>query len=128
MKRDLIIFIKLMQKMLFLLGLFLIVLPVQVRAEEAPKVEIKGIVRDARTKAPVNAAQVILTNKASVITGEDGTFTVDIGGTDGVLHVEAFEYERQEIAVFSADQFVEVNLYPKDSITISSRSGCHMLP
>ncbi len=113
MKRDLIIFIKLMQKMLFLLGLFLIVLPVQVRAEEAPKVEIKGIVRDARTKAPVNAAQVILTNKASVITGEDGTFTVDIGGTDGVLHVEAFEYERQEIAVFSADQFVEVNLYPK---------------
>ena len=107
MKRDLIIFIKLMQKMLFLLGLFLIVLPVQVRAEEAPKVEIKGIVRDARTKAPVNAAQVILTNKASVITGEDGTFTVDIGGTDGVLHVEAFEYESQEIAVFSADQFVE---------------------
>lgn len=99
--------------MLFLLGLFLVVLPLHVKAQEViPKNEIKGIVIDARSKKPVNAAQIIITNKTSVITEEDGAFTVDIGETNGILHVEAFEYEKQEVAV-SANQFVEVRLYPK---------------
>ena len=72
---------------------------------------IEGIVRDAHTKQPVNAAQITISSKkASAVTDENGKFTIRVLSDDDVLHVTAYDYSPREIPVQGKPQLV-IDLY-----------------
>lgn len=74
--------------------------------------KVEGLVRDARTKEPVNAAQISIPGKSSAITDEAGKFTLDLQTGDEVLHVTAFDYGKTEIPV-QGKNYVVIDLYPE---------------
>lgn len=73
---------------------------------------VKGIIRDAHTKAPVNAARIsILNDKTSATTDENGHFTIKVNVSGAMLKVTAYEYNQREIGIRGKDSVV-VDLYP----------------
>lgn len=73
---------------------------------------ITGVVRDAYTHQPVNAARISSINdKASATTDEKGEFTIKTGVAGAMLKVSAFEYTEREIAVQGRTHVI-IDLYP----------------
>lgn len=72
---------------------------------------VTGLVRDAHTKLPVNAAQITtLNNRSSATTNSSGIFTIDIASPEEVLMVSAYNYGNREIPVQNKDSLV-IDLY-----------------
>ena len=74
--------------------------------------KIEGLVRDANTKQPINAAQISISGQASAVSSEEGKFTINLRTGEEVLHVTAFDYGRVETPVQGRD-FVVIDLYPE---------------
>ena len=74
---------------------------------------VKGIVRDAKTKMPVAAAQIrTLNHEAAATTDENGAFKIEIASSGEVLLVKAFDYNPREIPV-RGRKSLEIDLYPE---------------
>jgi len=72
---------------------------------------ISGIVRDAGTKKPISAARVVVISKnVSVVTDENGRFTMDNVSPKDVLSVEAYDFGTREISVRN-QKVLTVDLY-----------------
>ena len=73
---------------------------------------VKGIVRDAKTKAPIVAAQIKALNyNASATTNINGEFSIKLKNTTELLLVTAFDYNPREIAVRGKESLA-IDLYP----------------
>ncbi|MDL2241477.1 SusC/RagA family TonB-linked outer membrane protein [Bacteroidales bacterium OttesenSCG-928-L03] len=88
------------------------VLTVQLTAKNNNN-RVEGLVRDAYTKEPINAAQISVPNKRSAITNEEGKFMLDLPVGDEVLHVTAFDYGKIEVPV-QGNPYIVIDLYPED--------------
>ena len=70
-----------------------------------------GLVRDAHTKLPINAAQVkTLNGDASATTNELGVFKLKVSSSTALLNVSAFDYNVREFPVQGRDSVV-IELY-----------------
>jgi len=73
---------------------------------------VTGLVRDANTKEPINAAQVTVLNRnTSTTTDAKGVFKLNIITTKEVLVVSAYDYSVREIPVQGKNSVV-IDLYP----------------
>lgn len=73
---------------------------------------VKGIVRDAHTRMPVNAARIsVINDRTSATTDENGQFTIRVNVSGAMLKVSAYEYNTREIGVRGKDNIV-IDLYP----------------
>jgi len=64
------------------------------------EIVLTGLVRDAHTKKPVNAAQITVANKnISAVTNEKGEFTLKIKSSKDILSVSAYDYNNVEVPV-----------------------------
>lgn len=80
-------------------------------AEKKQEIVISGLVRDAHTKKPINAAQISVPNKnISTISDENGKFSFKIFSLKDVLHVSAYDYNLYEVALRGRDSVV-IELY-----------------
>ncbi|MBN2610756.1 MAG: SusC/RagA family TonB-linked outer membrane protein [Bacteroidales bacterium] len=74
---------------------------------------INGIIRDAKTKEPIAAAQIQSLNYMTAATTDDnGSFNLKINSSSEVLLVKAFDYNPREIAVRGKEN-IEIELYPE---------------
>lgn len=65
--------------------------------EKKATIEIKGLVRDAHTKKPLNAVQVSAINsKTSTVTDENGNFSINVSLNTDILKVVAYDYNLTE--------------------------------
>jgi len=72
---------------------------------------LSGLVRDAHTKLPINAAQVkTLNGDASATTNELGVFKLKVSSSTALLNVSAFDYNVREFPVQGRDSVV-IELY-----------------
>ncbi|MFA5045719.1 MAG: SusC/RagA family TonB-linked outer membrane protein [Paludibacter sp.] len=70
-----------------------------------------GMVRDAHTKLPINAAQITVSEKnESVVSDEKGKFTLKISSPKEVLTISAYDYNSSEVAVRGKDTVI-IELY-----------------
>ncbi|VBB44742.1 SusC/RagA family TonB-linked outer membrane protein [uncultured Paludibacter sp.] len=80
-------------------------------SENKLNIEVKGLIRDAHTKKPINAAQISLQDKkSSAVTDEDGKFSIKVQSLKDVLQVVAYDYNTTEIALRGRDLIV-IDLY-----------------
>ncbi|MEI7502242.1 MAG: carboxypeptidase-like regulatory domain-containing protein, partial [Paludibacter sp.] len=79
-------------------------------AKKTTKV-VSGLVRDAHTKQPINAAQITVFDKSvSATTDANGVFKMKITSPKGILVVSAYDYSVREIPVQGKDSVV-IDLY-----------------
>jgi len=72
---------------------------------------LSGLVRDAHTKVPINAAQIkTLNGDASATTNEQGVFKLNVSSSTALLNVSAFDYNVREFPVKGRDSVV-IELY-----------------
>lgn len=72
---------------------------------------VKGLVRDAHTKQPVNAAQITVLDKSiSATTNEKGNFSLNVSSNQEILVVSAYDYNVRQISVQAKDSLV-IDLY-----------------
>jgi len=72
---------------------------------------VTGLVRDAHTKQPINAAQItVLNNSVSATTDGNGVFKLNISSAKEILVVSAYDYSIREIPVQGKDSVV-IDLY-----------------
>ena len=72
---------------------------------------LSGLVRDAHTKVPINAAQIrTLNGDASATTNEFGVFKLKVSSSTALLNVSAFDYNVREFSVQGRDSVV-IDLY-----------------
>jgi len=72
---------------------------------------LSGLVRDAHTKVPINAAQIkTLNGDASATTNELGVFKLKVSSSTALLNVSAFDYNVREFPVQGRDSVV-IELY-----------------
>jgi len=72
---------------------------------------VKGIVRDAKTRQPIVAAQIRSQNyKSATTTDEKGNFEIEVSSPGEVLIVIAFDYNQREIPV-RGRKSLEIDLY-----------------
>jgi len=72
---------------------------------------LSGLVRDAHTKIPINAAQIkTLNGDASATTNEQGVFKLKVSSSKALLTVSAFDYNVRQIPVQGRDSIV-IELY-----------------
>lgn len=72
---------------------------------------VKGLVRDAHTKQPINAAQITVINqKVSATTDANGNFKLNLSSGKEILVVTAFDYSIRQVSVESKDSLV-IDLY-----------------
>lgn len=96
-------------------GIF--VAAITVNAQSGEK-NIVGIVRDAHTKSPINAAQISLLNeKVSATTNELGHFSIKSVSKGSLIQVKAFNYSSREISSRTNDSLI-IDLYPESFSTI----------
>lgn len=92
------------------------VLSVQVIFAAPPsqtKTVVKGLVRDAHTKLPINAAQIsFLNGQATTTTNEKGGFSIELPYSKALMRVKAFNYNVRDYATQGADSVV-IDLYPE---------------
>ncbi len=73
---------------------------------------VEGTVLDANTKAPLEAVQIRALNYlAAATTDENGAFSIEVGSSNEVLLVYAYDYNTREIPVQGKQQLV-IELYP----------------
>jgi len=83
----------------------------QSNVKEKKEIVLKGLVRDAHTKKPIEAAQISVPNKnLSAVTDGKGQFTLKISSLKDVLYVSAYDYNLSEVAIRGEDSVV-INLY-----------------
>ena len=69
-------------------------------SETKSGIVINGLVRDAHTKLPINAAQITGSDKkTAVVTDASGHFTLKINSANEILYISAFDYNNQEVTV-----------------------------
>ncbi|MBN1186196.1 MAG: SusC/RagA family TonB-linked outer membrane protein [Bacteroidales bacterium] len=74
---------------------------------------VTGIVRDAKTKEPIAAAQVSALNHiAAATTDTNGVFKIEVISATEVLLVKAYDYNPREISL-RGKQSIEIDLYPE---------------
>ena len=72
---------------------------------------LSGLVRDAHTKLPINAAQIkTLNGDASATTNELGVFNLKVSSSTALLKVSAFDYNVREFPMQGKDSVV-IELY-----------------
>ena len=72
---------------------------------------VTGLVRDAHTKLPIDAAQIsVLNNSISATSNSDGIFSIEVTSREQVLVVSAYDYSVREIPVQNKDSVV-IELY-----------------
>jgi len=72
---------------------------------------LSGLVRDAHTKIPINAAQIkTLNGDASATTNEQGVFRLDVPTLTTLLNVSAFDYNIRQFPLQGRDSVV-IELY-----------------
>jgi len=72
---------------------------------------VKGLVRDAHTKQPINAAQItVLNNSISATTNEKGIFSLNVSSEKEILVISAYDYNVRQISIQSKDSLV-IDLY-----------------
>ena len=75
------------------------------------KTIVKGLIRDAHTKQPINAAQItVLNQKSSATTDANGNFKLNLTSGKEILVVSAYDYSNREIAVGCKDSLI-IELY-----------------
>jgi len=75
---------------------------------------LRGLVRDAHTKKPINAAQIkTLNGDVSATTNESGVFKLKMNSSNSLLTVSAYNYNVREFAVQGKDSIV-IELYGDD--------------
>src|ERR1035437_9435253 len=75
------------------------------------KIIVTGLVRDAHTKQPINAAQItVLDNSVSATTNEKGIFKLNVRSKNEIIVVSAFDYNVRQISSQSKDSIV-IDLY-----------------
>lgn len=80
-------------------------------AQDESEFVVKGVVRDAKTKQAIAAAQIqSLKYPASATTNEKGEFSIALGGGTDVLQITAFDYNIREFAV-RGEEYLEIDLY-----------------
>lgn len=73
---------------------------------------VNGVIRDAKTKEPIVAAQVsTLNQEAAATTNENGEFKIGVTSQLEVLQVKAYDYNLREVPVQGNDN-LEIDLYP----------------
>lgn len=78
----------------------------------APKT-VHGLVRDARTKAPVNAAQIsVLNEKFSATSDENGRFTIKTESSGTLLIIQAYNFDKREFPLQGKDS-ITIDLLPE---------------
>lgn len=94
-----------------ILSFFLLAVSIPANGLENSKIEVKGLVRDAHTKRPINAVQIsTLDKKFSATTDEDGKFLIRVSSLMDVLVITAFDYNEIEIPVKGRES-ITINLY-----------------
>lgn len=97
-----------------------LLLPAVVVGSENKKVQeiiLKGYVRDAHTKKPINAAQIsVPTKNLSAVSDENGLFTLIVTSHNDVLNVTAYDYNQSEVALRGRDSVV-IDLYSNSFTT-----------
>lgn len=74
-------------------------------------VEVRGLVRDAHTKEPLNAVQINVVNKkSSAVSDENGWFTIPVSSLADVLYFNVYDYNPLEVPLKGRDT-VTVDLY-----------------
>ncbi|MDD4991003.1 MAG: SusC/RagA family TonB-linked outer membrane protein [Paludibacter sp.] len=68
---------------------------------------ISGLVRDVRTKHPINAAEIVVPNfKTSAVTDEQGRFRIKVFSENSILRISAYDYSTQEVTLMGRDSVV----------------------
>ena len=68
---------------------------------------VSGVVIDARSNEPVNAAQISdLDNRASAVTDEKGNFTIQLTSLNSILRVVAYDYNPVEVSLRGENKIV----------------------
>lgn len=77
----------------------------------AKELKVEGIVRDAISKEPIEAAQISTFNsKAAATTDKDGKFEIELSIKNDVLVISAYDYNTREI-VIKGQKDLEIDLY-----------------
>ncbi|MGC3979426.1 MAG: SusC/RagA family TonB-linked outer membrane protein [Paludibacteraceae bacterium] len=103
--------LKLKSILLIAMTLFVSLVDAQTSSENKLNISIKGLVRDAHTKKPINAAQVsVLDKKSSAVTDENGKFVIKVQSSTDVLQVVAYDFNTTEVALKGRDSVI-IDLY-----------------
>jgi len=79
--------------------------------EKENKLLVIGLVRDAHTKQPINAAQItLLNNNISATTNEKGVFHLNVPSENEILVVSAYDYGIRQVSIQTKDSVV-IDLY-----------------
>lgn len=91
----------------------ILVLPVLFSVKvQAQEQTIQGIVRNANSKNPIEAARIMVMNeKISAITDQDGKFSIKVGSPHAILIISAIEYNTREFPLQGTTQ-ITADLYP----------------
>ncbi|NLK48426.1 MAG: SusC/RagA family TonB-linked outer membrane protein [Bacteroidales bacterium] len=74
-------------------------------------IEVRGLVRDAHTKEPLNAVQINVVNKkSSAVSDENGNFSIYVSSLADVLHLSVYDYNPLEVPLKGRDT-ITVDLY-----------------
>lgn len=85
---------------------------IELKETEDGQVIVEGVIRDANTKNPINAAQISIPDKKiSGVTDENGQFKLTLQTGDEVLHITAFDYNKMEFPVQGKTGLV-IDMYP----------------
>jgi TonB-linked SusC/RagA family outer membrane protein len=73
--------------------------------------KVKGVVKDAKTRQPVVAAQIRSLNyESAAITDEEGSFEIEVASPSEILIVIAYDYNLREIPVRGRES-IDIELY-----------------
>ena len=102
---------KLIQKVL--LSAFLCVFGVTIAFAQQKR--ITGTVKDVSGNAVTNASVVVKGAKGGVTTGDDGSFVINVNGSNAVLVISSVGYKTQEVSVGDRE-FLAVSLQNNDNL------------
>ncbi len=111
MNRSVYRYFKIKNVLAIIISLLSLSVVAQTKPVEKSKIEVKGLVRDAHTKKPINAARVsVLNGSSSAVTDANGNFSIKVASLTDVLEVLAYDFNGVEVAVKARD-FITVDLY-----------------
>jgi TonB-linked SusC/RagA family outer membrane protein len=102
---------KLIQKVLF--SAFLCVFGVTIVFAQQKR--ITGAVKDVSGKPVVNASVIVKGAKGGVTTGDDGSFVINVNGSNAVLVISSVGFKTQEVSV-GDQEFLAVSLQNNDNL------------
>ena len=102
--------------------------------DKNPTINVKGIVVDDATKAPVAGVRLKVLNddRYAAMTDADGKFTIKVPTFATTLYVQAPKYMSQQVAIIAGDESQEVRISMlsdafspmyEDGTTITARNG-----